>query len=773
MKDFYSIQLTALNHFDLPVARFDRDGVLTYLNAAAEKLLATRADRHVDFGMLFPDQAQYDKVRAEMDLRLKGESSAYITSFHRPFGVPGEDPIPVSVYAFPESDCEGQVTGSLALIRDLREERASAAIHRAIETCTENDALLAALAEQVRKLIPFDEFRITTVSKGRMHLRTLYSSDANAPDKYPYRWWPMPPFIQQTLRDYTAGVLNMDELFSRPGYTQMLEDDPNVRRYRASGVREVQNLPITHGNDIVAFVALDAMREGRFNDDTVALLGRLPVAEVVTTAIHREERHHQRFVFDLIRHLGTLAVNAHRVAEEMVACLVRGFGWEHVSIFQVEDAPASIRLVCQANRADQALPAGFETPCDAPDSALAWVARTGQRLNVPDSRQRGPFAATPGFIPKGSQLVVPIPGHATWALNVESKLANAFSTEEIELLELLAHEAASVLHRSALFELQSAVLGAINDAVIETARDGQVRWYNAAAAHMFKLAPHAQHLHMADLLQDRSNWKALAETPAFSRREVDLRASNGHVLPVLLSSSTLPEHLGGRVYVASDFTFQHELRRQGALKEVFRHAAMEGRVPLSLAATWLEQSATEHPELRPAIDKVLSQLGRADLPLERLLRLFSGTVERDQARYADLGRAVQLTLDGLPASMLAAIDADRTPETLPVTADFNDLQFCAESMLAFGLRTRPQSKTLQVSTSVVGASAVLRVTGDWKPETGIGDDPGGKERWRRKALYDLTLGERVLCNVAQRAGGKFHADLGKGFKLVMELPLRL
>jgi PAS domain-containing protein len=771
VEDFYRIDLAALDNFDLPVARFDRAGLLTYLNRAGERLLDAPVDGQVSLRTLFRNQDEYDKVVHQMALRVGGEASAYQTSFHRP-GSAGDAPaIPVRVYAFPDTGSDGEVAGSLALLRDLREEHACRAIHHAIETIQDNRALFDIIAAEVAWLIPYDEFRITTVSEGRTHLRMLYSSHAQAGEKYPYRWWTMPAFIRETLKDYDMGVLDIEAMFATPAYQALLETDPHVLNYRAWRVMESQILPIHHNNQVVAFVALDSLTKGRFDDATVAMLGALPIADAVMAAMNREERTLRMATLDLIHTMSAMADNVHQAAGELVTRLARDFGWDHVAIFQIEGDPASVLLLRQASSARQYLQEGV---ClDHTGAELATLAHNPVTMCHQDSRVHSPFAGADGFDPHGSQLIVPIRGrHTLWALNIECSMEQAFSTEEISLLEQIAHEAGQVLQRSALFELQRAVLEAIDNAVIETGADGMIRWCNAAARQMLHIDPGQERVPLSRLLPPGESAAAIEAAVSFSRRELTLQALHGAAIPVLLSCSTLPQHLGGKVYVASDYTYQRELRRQGALKEVFRHAAMEGRIPLSLAATWLEQCRPADTTTCATIDKVLGQLARADLPLERLLRLFSSPPESNLGMHADVSRAIAQTLREFPDNQSDAIEPTISTDALMVAADFNHVQFCIESMLSFGLRTKPQSRKLQLSTASEDGKAVIRVEGDWALDSGIDPETGELERWRRKALYDLTLGEAVLQHVALRSGGRFRTDFSERLTMSLELPLR-
>jgi hypothetical protein len=77
-----------------------------------------------NFDMLFPNKEERDRVIDQMRVRGQGRSSVYRTAFHPPHQGPEAADIPVSVFAFPDSGHEGEVLGSITIVRDLREETA-------------------------------------------------------------------------------------------------------------------------------------------------------------------------------------------------------------------------------------------------------------------------------------------------------------------------------------------------------------------------------------------------------------------------------------------------------------------------------------------------------------------------------------------------------------------------------------------------------------------------------------------------------------------------
>lgn len=774
MNDSYCIRLAALDNFDLAVARFDHSGVLTYRNAAAGALLGVTPEAHVDVAMLFPNLDERERMLSQMRERSQGKSAAYVTAFHPPHRGPDAADIPVAVFAFPDADSDGQVLGSITLVRDLREERARDHIHESIEVSADNPEMFARVADEVRTLLDFEELRIITISESQAHFRLLFTTNDAADVRFPFRWWPLKPFLQETKDEWRALVMEVDGILADPRYRDLLARDEKTREFLNSGVRQVLSLPVYDENRIVAFFSLDSRVPGRYDNESIKLLERLPIAQAVLAGIHREQREQQGQLFRLIRDIGDMSDNVQGAAQMLVERLVSDFGWAHVSIFQCESSRQQFRLVFQANLLDApGLPACFEVTGDSVSSAIIEAARTEEVVSVPHTRARGPLAGQPGFVATGSQLALPIQGRKVqWILNLESVYENAFSTEEIELLKMLAKEASSVLLRSALFELQQAVLSSINDAVIETNAQGWIRWSNRAAHDLLGLDVESRPVSVLDLIADEATRADLLATAHFDHHQVNLRKADGTLVPVILSGSTLPPHLSGRVYVASDYTYQKEVLRLTELKDVFRQAAMEGRVPLALATVWLRELAGKSEEMREAVDKIAAQLGRADLPLERLMRLFAAdAAPAAAAPRADLNLALRTTLSELPKSIYDEVEpvADKGP--LPVGVAFDNLQFCVESMISFGLRTRPQSKKLHVSSERNGSEAVFSVHGDWLPDMTPSNQPGPAEQSRRKSLSDLALGDSVIERIIASGNGRYSCTLDHSLCLRFSLPM--
>jgi hypothetical protein len=180
---------------------------------------------------------------------------------------------------------------------------------------------------------------------------------------------------------------------------------------------------------------------------------------------------------------------------------------------------------------------------------------------------------------------------------------------------------------------------------------------------------------------------------------VELRRKGARV-PVLLSGATLPQGLGGKVYVASDLRFSEKLEQMQALKRVFRSIAAEMRIPLSLACSFVNEMPNDDETVNDLRAKAVAQLRKADLPLERILRL--SNLENEEALAIsdiDLPGVLEKITSDLPSSQASEVRLRVSPGVRPAKAAYSELSFCMQSIVAFLLRQKAQADELRIEVS--------------------------------------------------------------------------
>jgi hypothetical protein len=153
---------------------------------------------------------------------------------------------------------------------------------------------------------------------------------------------------------------------------------------------------------------------------------------------------------------------------------------------------------------------------------------------------------------------------------------------------------------------------------------------------------------------------------------------------------------------------------------VFRQAALETKVPLSLAASYLAQIKAEGTVDAERIDRILKQLRKVDLPLERLMRLAAENSEPEPAAAkSDVQQVVGGVLRELADADASEVVLDGSARGANVAVSRETLAFCVESMLSFALRTRPLDRRVRVAVQTEDGFARVSVAGDWQPR-GVG-----------------------------------------------------
>ena len=629
MTSAISLDARALERFDVPVIRVGFDAKVRYANQAALNLAGLKDYKDVDLAALLAQPEEWKAVQRHLQTRAQGEPASYPIQLRR-----ADDGriVPVKVYAIPEVGPDGTVIGSMAFITNEHEARISQEMHKAIERTRSSKDILDRVHALLRQLIDYDSLRVSAISKSRKHLCQLYCS---MPEPKSYRWWRIRPHVEAMIDDDQPKNIDVDELFSRPGFLAM-RDEPATAGWLRYGFKNLLSIPVKRGSDVVAWLCLETTRAEPFPRSAFDTCARLPLSEAVLMALHYEEGRRRDVVIELIQELAkgndpkpeiaapgaspdsVLRSESKRAADILVQKCASEFGWEHVSIFRHDEENNRLRPLSQAGLA---LPEDFSIASN--EGLVGRAFEKQETVIVGDVRLDDRYKK--GVENIISELCVPVPGsRSRWVVNIESTLENAFAEEEVETVQMLVREAGSILDRTAMLETRDATLASIKDAVIETDRRGTIRDANRAAANLLgvKRRKELRGRRLSEFFPDRTLKTAIERGEHFSRREASLKAGEREEVSVLISGALLPQDLGGKVFVISDLSYARQIQQLDMINEVFRQAALESRVPLAIAVAGVRELAETNSQHRAeCVDKILRQLRKVDLPLERLLHL--------------------------------------------------------------------------------------------------------------------------------------------------------
>jgi PAS domain S-box-containing protein len=753
------------DHIPVAVVRVDTDRKIVYANHVAKELFGSDRLVGTDF-MNFVSDADVPRLETELRRRFEElEGSNYEIELAPP--AKGRR-IPVTIWAAPEWTA-GELVGSIAFMCDLSFEKANDAIRDAIESDKTPAEILKTCASVLQRVIPHACFRVTVVSRNRKHLRVFCEHPQLTGGDNALKWWSMPPFVLEFLRRKDVYDLDLVAWFEGPEVSAMARSDPATQEYLKHGFKHVLVRPVLSERQVVAFAALDTRDARGFTAAELKMCEQLPIAEAVLKALQVERQQELEFLIRLIREMGKVADNIPNVADVLVNELQEHYKWQHVSLVEVDEDAGVFRVVVQAGPLK--LRRDFAQPLN--EGFLGRAYSSGGAVNegnIHHSSLEGVYRG--GIVGTKSEMCIPIPGvKLRWILNVEATEENAFADEEHAGVEFLLQETGFILERAALLELKTSVLNSIKDAVVQTDNRGRISEVNAAAAELFGGGAEAiASRNLAEFIVASDMASAVLKAHGFPRTEVEMKRLDGTSFPALLSGAQLPQK-GGKIFVASDRTFQKRVEQTELLKEVFLRVAMETRAPLALVSTWLRRAAEMPGNVVELVEKSMPQLKKMDVTLERVMRVAS-TVESSDAECAavDIRALVEELLDELPQADADIVERHFERDLGRVSAVRRDLQFCINNVVGVLLRSRAQQDTVVVEARKEPRCVALELK--VRPFARGDASQNVPPRSDKRALpTEMTYGVEVLRSTLEKMGGTFHTDETLQSAFAIRLPI--
>lgn len=772
------LRTSALDDIPLGVVRLSTDERITYLNRAAREICNNElglGDRLADLSM---DAVSRDLVRSEIGVRFtKQRGSSYSIRLLRKTSNTSSI---IDVSAVPEYAEDGKLIGSIAFLRDLSHEAAMLEMHKVIANATTWQHLLRGVAAALHKNIAFASMSVTVISKSRNHLRSLIETDSEHRQSQPMKWWPMPEMVRAMLERIVSESISVDTLFSATPLKELAESDAATQEWIQRGFKHLLRYPVYHLGELVAIVSLQKTEDTPFGRMEEQLLRQLPIEEAVNIALTLDKKAEADFYLDVIRELGSVADNANELQRRLVNRLSKYFSWEHVSLFSADYDKQVFRLMCQNSTGTARIDDGYEQPFNC--GLFGQVLRTEAAVVVTDVTALGPGSAyIEGMHTTRSEMCLPIPGsRLRWILNVESTQKDAFADEEQQSVELLLSVVGFILDRAAIIELKAALFDSVADGVVLTSREGLIEEINPAGARMFGRSP-SDMLHRSLALflrppeeaansdaEGKSFGESLVAANMLPSTEVGVLSAGGQLIPALASGAPLPNNLGGKVFVLSDLTFPTRLRQLENLKQIFSTVAGETRVPLALACTFLGDVANGVADVNELASKALAQLRKADLPLERLVRLSAQPQDQPlPVSVMDVGDTVSRLVSELPRHQANAISIMHATEETLAKVGFPEFAFCFQSILAFLLRRKAQIDRLQIKIENTEKRTVVAI----QLEGTLAHAADTQSiTYEDSALKEFSFPQDAIANLIGRMGGEFHAPQAGDPRFILTLP---
>jgi PAS domain S-box-containing protein len=765
-------ELDMFNRFPLGVIKLNLDGKFTYMNPVALQLLGIDHFEGKTIRDVFPDKENYSKVKEKISKREKLESDDYEVVGTR--WVDGVK-VPIRVTAMPELGLQGNVVGSLALVRDITEEKVTENISEYLSSTMDCKEILKNTATAVASLVPFDFFIVTLYSKDMIHLRKYFSCGPAGEISSDIRWWEISEPLRDMVRDREISVISNYEAYL---------DEPSNRHL--ANLREFQFLrtekfvssiryPIVQDGQVIAAITFLSKRGKTYGEEHKRLIKGLPLEKIVLRALQEEKTKDQNMRHELV---GEIVTKYTEVDKVVIDNICARYPWDHVSLFLIDEINREFRLLRQRARGKaKPLPDGYTQSLS--EGVLGYVYESRTQVLIQDTWQDPAFQdmyldAIGGM---KAELCIPIlfRDKVRWLLNIEDSNKNAFSVEEEASLADLVQIIRDALYRSWNRSVLEAAMKSASDIIFVTDGMGRIDRHNKEAIERLGYsAEQMSRLTMKMLFDDPSAAGDVLEFSKSIPREVNLLAKDKKKYPVLLSASALPEEFGGNVVICKDLTLYKRVEELEYLKKMYHEIAIQTKIPLSLAFGWIERlhDGIEDRGTAEILDKTLSQLRKLELTYNRL-----ALYERNEEQLPynevmiNIRSVVAQLLSRLPGAEYGKVTFRYTGPSLYLKGDPFQLTFCLEAILSFLLRYLPSEEKIDVSILKKNKRIITKIAG-FLPRL---DEPRSEETGTLDnasyTLMQMALGDEMIKQFVRNHRGQYVRRRGKGLQEVFEIQL--
>jgi PAS domain S-box-containing protein len=757
----------------LGILRVDLNFGITYANRKAMEICGVDRWQKRNVLEFVPDPATVGLWKEKLADRQRGLSEEYETEVVRESD--GQR-IPVKVASMPALDPSGNVVGAVSILRTLEVEKASKAIDRCVQISRTSEALLQAVAEHTKQVVPFDACSVTIYSADMQHARMLFTNSPELASQQSSRWFQMTPLLRAWAQNTETVIVPDAAEFIR----SMDFDQEYIKRalenLREAGWSSFIRYPVVREGRVIGSFVLSSKVPGGFGNDDRKKLEALPLEVALGTALHYEEVSELEFRLGLVRDVLRCTDNA-SLFSLLVNRLAAHYGWNSVSVFKVNEERETIALQTQVSRAGKlAIPADYEQGID--DGILGYVRRTGAEVNIGNVEKNPRFKklflrVNPSTV---SELCMPInvEGAVYALLNIEDSKEDAFAPEEVDALKLVLREVEAVIERFRSAQLITATYDATPTAVWVVDSKGRIKKANPAAQSLVGIQEEILvGTSLAKFFQDPELGRAVLKAHEPVSREVTLLHQSGTPVNVLLGGSQLEKEFAGeRVITARDLRGHKRVEEIEMLDQLYYEIATQVKTPLALSCSWLQRlKASVDASAQEVLDKALRQLQKVEITYDRLA-LFKSNQEVTPYHEVplDLGRLLRACVDELPATDCIVCEGlDSAAPLIP--ADPFQLSFVFKSILSYLMRFETEPGQIHASMTVDGAMFSVTISGPYVAGNTA-------RRLRRKSdealvrtLSEMALGEQVIRKFISNHKGKYYEPEIKPDLIVFRIEL--
>ena len=759
----------------LGILRLNTMQEITYMNQTMLDLCGLESWADKTLRNIISDDRNWSIVQKQLKRRFsKRLSDEYELEIIRS---DGKRRLPVMVWATPVTDSEGNLTGTLAIIRNILQEKVVESIHKHIETIRDEELLLEAVAEALKLVVPYHLVSFSIYSSDLKHTRALYSYPKPPQPIWTRRWWELQKGVRSFIDERQVFIGDFNEILKEDRF-KYLEKDAEYNKIRKAGFQSFIFCPIVMEARVVASVTLLHIEKNAYDQKHLATLSGLPLSKAVIMALYYEEMKELNFRLDLIKQISA-SDDIKEVSKIIVRQIADHYDWQNVALYRVDEKSGVFRLMHQEASELKFLVGSRYYAQHLDTGVLGYVYRHKTGVNIGNVKQDKTFKDMyiSSVKKMTSELCLPImrDDKVLWLLNIEDANEGAFSREEMNAIEDVLKEVSASLERSWLHHFLNATLESASDAVILTDRTDDIIQVNPFTEELFG--------YRKDEMEGHSFWSyfenldpSLSKVDYIENEEVSIQQKNGRTVEVLLSGSRLPETFGGMVFIAKDLSLFKQVLRLKQLGAMYYEIASQTKTPLSLVHSWLRRLRKEREdgEDNGTIDRIIRQLRKVELSYDRLM-LYDD--EKRMIPFNEMLLDINEVLDNI-RNELPRAENDKlrihVKGTIPLLrGDIFQLSFCIQTILSYLLRFVPEEENIQISVCHDPDWIKIGIRGFF-PELSESLAPEASDQQVvSQVISEIALGQHIIGDFIGNHGGKYHNHKRDGSRVsfLMDLPI--
>jgi len=754
----------ALERFDQGIIRVDSSNCIYYANQAARRLIG-QDNLDVPFQPIYVHDLFVEedkaKINAELQKRKHGELSRYEIKLTQASG----HKIPVCVYAIPELNSAGEHIGSVAIIRNLVEERASSDFN---DCLVDGDSWKDDLERLSKLLFKYIDADIITVYRYTNDLKFVSmidsftrSGEAFAVDR---RWFSLSPaLIDWNSQDGIKRYADFPEFVENPVMSE-LANDPDIQGMVANGIKSFMASPIFPGGDNRAGLSFLAMDFDRFTQADEDLMSQIPIEDVVLSAIQRKDSEEKAFQFRLMAKLSqctSFKDVAHRITKD----LARHYGWDNVSLFDVIEDIGQLTLIrqYQGSDVDYVLPDDYIQ--DSNKGLLGKAVREKSLIYEPDvSKSKDFYQGHPKI---KSELIIPIfsrmyePARVFWLLNVEDSHTDLLIDSEIRELEEIAEHLEFVVNRIMDRVTYEHALKNTSDGIIVTDANGDIRYVNPASFEMLEYDSPDDLIgkNVTGLFLDKHMGRQFIRENFRDSYNIELHCRNdNNTIHVLLSKLELPVEISDRYFVFKNLEAQRRLADLEAIERLVGDIANQVKTPLSLVHGMLHRLTSSDGTLNKVsvgnfVERSRNMLKKVELTYDRVA--YSEPITSSDSKietYIHLDRIFEKINQELSDDQV--LDVRIKGNLKPISGDRHQIRFVLESLVSHLLRNLAKEEKISVDINADIEHVDVHMHASPANADYLETAPDTTD-WDR-TLSEVSFGQTAVRKIVSNHGGIFN-----------------